>query len=76
MAKYRAYVIGEDEHIRSFRAFVCDGDADAMVWAKQLLDGNDVELWSGDRFVIRFSHAGARPPQLADICPAPLRDGK
>jgi hypothetical protein len=76
MAEYRAYVIGEDEHIRSCRAFVCDGDADAMVWAKQLLDGNDIELWSGDRFVIRFNHAGARPPQLAGICPAPLREGK
>jgi hypothetical protein len=46
-----------------------------MVWAKQLLDGNDIELWSGDRFVIRFNHAGATPPQLADL-PAPRREGK
>jgi hypothetical protein len=76
MAEYRAYMMGEDGHIRSYRAFVCDGDADAMVWAKQLLDGNDIELWSGDRFVIRFNHAGVRPPQLADIGPAPLQDGK
>jgi hypothetical protein len=76
MAEYRAYIMGEDEHIRSYRAFVCDGDADAMVWAKHLLDGNDIELWSGGRFVIRFNHAGVRPPQLADICPAPLQEGK
>ena len=59
MAEYRAYVIGEDGHITSFRAFVCDGDADAMVWAKQLLDGNDIELWSGDRFVGLFDHQEA-----------------
>jgi hypothetical protein len=73
MAEYRAYVIGEDGHIRNFRAFVCDGDLDAMVWAKQLLDDYDIELWSGDRFVIRFAHAGVRPPELADIRPAPRR---
>jgi hypothetical protein len=45
---------------------------DAMVWAKQLLDRNDIELWSGDRFVIRFNHDGVRPPQLADTGFEPL----
>jgi hypothetical protein len=76
MAEYRAYIVGEDGHIRSYRAFVCDGDADARVWAKQLLDGSDIELWSGDRFVIRLNHAGVRPLQLAHIGPAPLQGGK
>jgi hypothetical protein len=42
MIEYRAYVIGEDGHIASFRASVSDGDADATVWAKQLVDGHDV----------------------------------
>jgi hypothetical protein len=56
VSEYRAYVIGEDGHIASFRSFVCDSDADATVWAKQLVDGHDVELWSGDRFVIRLDH--------------------
>src|SRR5882757_4514607 len=55
MAEYRAFVMGEDGHIRSSRAFVCDDDADATVWAKQLLDANDIELWSGERFVTRVS---------------------
>jgi hypothetical protein len=67
MAEYRAYIMGEDGHIRSYRAVVCDGDADAMVWAKQLFDGNDIELWSGGRVVIRFNHAGVGPPQFADL---------
>ena len=31
------------------------GDADATVWAKQLVDGHDVELWSGERFVFRLN---------------------
>jgi len=53
MAEYRAFVIGEDGHIRSSRAFVCVDGTDAVVWAKQLVDGHDIELWSGERFVIR-----------------------
>jgi hypothetical protein len=52
----RAYTIGEDGHVASFRAFVCDSDADATVWAKQLVDGHDIEPWSRDRFVIRIAH--------------------
>jgi hypothetical protein len=51
MSEYRAYRIGEDGHVASFRAFVCDNDANATVWAKQLFDGHDIELWSGARFV-------------------------
>jgi hypothetical protein len=54
MAEYRAYIVGDDEHFVSVRAFVCDSDADATVWAKQLVDGHDVELWSGERFVLRL----------------------
>jgi hypothetical protein len=52
MPEYRAYVIGYDGHIANFRTFVCDNDADATVWTKQLVDGHDIELWSGERFVI------------------------
>jgi hypothetical protein len=55
VSEYRAYVIGDDGHIASFRAFTCDGDADATVWAKQLIDGHDIELWSGARLVIRLN---------------------
>jgi hypothetical protein len=52
VSAYRAYIIGYDGHIASYRTFVCDCDADAAIWTKQLLDGHDIELWSGDRFVI------------------------
>jgi hypothetical protein len=50
--EYRAYVMGHDGHISSFRACVCENDTDATVWAQQFVDGHDVKLWSGDRFVI------------------------
>jgi hypothetical protein len=58
MPEYRAYIVGEDGHISSYRAFVCDSDANATVWAKQLVDGHDVELWNGGRFVIRLDATG------------------
>jgi hypothetical protein len=55
MPKYRAYEMEEDGHIRSSRAFVCDDDGDATVWANQLVDGHEIELWSGERFVTRIN---------------------
>jgi hypothetical protein len=56
VTEYRVFVFDKDNHIASFRSFVCGSDADGVVWAKQLADGHDVELWSGDRFVIRLDH--------------------
>jgi hypothetical protein len=56
MAQYRAFTIGDDGHFTSYRAFTCVNDAEAIVWAKQLIDGYPVELWSGDRFIIRLDH--------------------
>ena len=54
--EYRAYTIGPDGHITASRAFKCADDSDAIVWAKQLIDGYDIELWSGERFVARVEH--------------------
>jgi hypothetical protein len=34
----------------SFTAY----DSEAVIWARQLVDGHDVELWSGDRFIIKL----------------------
>jgi hypothetical protein len=53
--KYRAYSMGHDGHIKSSRGFVCEDDADAIVWAEHLVDGHDIELWSGERFVKRVN---------------------
>lgn len=52
MLEYRAYFVGEDDHFVGFRAFVCAGDEDATIWAKQLVDGHNIELWNGDRHVV------------------------
>lgn len=53
--EYRANMIGDDGHIRSSRVFVTENDADAIVFAEQMGDGNDIELWSGARFVRRMN---------------------
>jgi hypothetical protein len=64
MAEYRAFTLGHDGHITASRAFVCANDEDATVWAKQLVDGHAIELWSGERFVIKLEHQyEERPPQ-------------
>jgi hypothetical protein len=54
MIEYRAFTLGEDDHITASRAVTCSNDGDAIIWAKQLIDGHDIELWHGDRFVIRL----------------------
>jgi len=54
------HIIGHDGKITSFRAFVRNNDADATAWAKQMVDGHDVELWSGDRFVTLLNSTGKR----------------
>jgi hypothetical protein len=54
VSEYRAFIVGKDGHIEGYRAFVCGNDVDATVWAKQLVDGHDIELWSGKRLVVRL----------------------
>jgi hypothetical protein len=54
MAEYRAYVVGHDGHFVSFEGFVCRDDKEAIARAKRLVDGHDVELWSGERFIVRL----------------------
>jgi hypothetical protein len=55
VAEYRAYTVGHDGRFAGFEAFVCADDHAAIEKAKRLLDGQDIELWSGPRFVKRLS---------------------
>jgi len=38
-------------HISGYRASSCANDLDTTEWAKQLADGHDIGLWSGERVV-------------------------
>jgi hypothetical protein len=52
--EYRAYLVDKDGHFIRFEPLVCPGDAEATEKAERLVDGHDVELWSGDRMVIHL----------------------
>jgi hypothetical protein len=54
VAEYRAYTVGSDGHFIGFDPLVCADDAEAIEKAKHLVDGHDVELWSGARLVIQL----------------------
>jgi hypothetical protein len=56
MNEYRLYKVGEDGHFIGFEPLICADDAEAIEKAKRLVDGHDVELWSGPRLVIRLDH--------------------
>ena len=54
MAEYRAYVIGDDDHIVSAQPLICEDDLTAIEQATALFADRTIEIWSGDRFVIRL----------------------
>jgi hypothetical protein len=60
MAEYQAYTVGRDGHFSGFEPLVCSNDTEAIEKAWRLVDGYDVELWSGARLVIRLSR---EPPE-------------
>ena len=54
MAEYMAYSVGPDGYQIAFKALDCADDVEAAEKAKHLVEGHDIELWCGDRFVIRI----------------------
>jgi hypothetical protein len=53
---YRAYLVGDDGHFKSFEAITADNDERAIEIAKTFVDGHDVELWQLDRKVTVLCH--------------------
>jgi hypothetical protein len=74
MADYRAYILGIDGHrfvwVESFLSNHPD-DAAALIAAKKLIDGHDVEVWDRGRLVARLDHKDGSPisdfPMLAEM---------
>jgi hypothetical protein len=64
MAEYRAYVVGDDGHFVDYKAIVCRDDGEAIAQAKRLVNGRDIELWNGARFIIRLSWQPERRPRV------------
>lgn len=54
MAEYMAYSVGPDGYQIAFKALDCADDTEAAEKAKGFVEGHDIEVWCGDRFVIRI----------------------
>ena len=55
MADYCAYIMGPDGHVQNCVELRCDDDVEAIMLAKQVVDGHDVELWQLDRYIETFT---------------------
>jgi hypothetical protein len=53
---YRVYAVGSDGNFAGFKLMICRGDDEAVVKAKRQINGYDMEIWNGNRFVIRLVH--------------------
>jgi hypothetical protein len=64
---YRAYFVGSDGHFVRFVGLSCSDDAEAIEQARRLIEDQDIELWSGKRFIVRLPKkqdpSGLRPLQ-------------
>jgi hypothetical protein len=56
MAEYRACIIGADGRFVRAIELVCPDDDSAKEYARQLVDGHDVELWQAARQVAKYDH--------------------
>jgi hypothetical protein len=52
--EYRAYVVELDGQFLWSEVFVASDDDAAFEHARQIVDGDDVELWTGARFIARL----------------------
>jgi hypothetical protein len=54
VAEYRVCTVGVDGHFTESKEMICRDDGEAVARAKRLIDGHDIEVWSGNRFVIKL----------------------
>ena len=54
MSDYRVYVIDDGDHIKDRIELDCADDSAAIEYAKQFINGQDIELWQRDRRIARF----------------------
>ena len=55
MPSYRIYTLSKDDHVRAPPQVIdCADDSAAVATAKQLLDGQSIEVWNDARLVKRL----------------------
>jgi hypothetical protein len=60
MPIYRVYLIDADDRVASYRAVDADTDTEALLAARQFVDGCDVEVWLLDRKIGRLQREHGR----------------
>jgi hypothetical protein len=60
MPEYRAYHLKNNHIVGPPNVIVADDDQQAIEQAKKLIDGHDIELWTGARFVIGLKPKDAK----------------
>lgn len=59
--EYRIFVVEWDNYITQPPQLVeCANDKEAIQYAKQFIDGRDVELWEKSRCVVRFTRTSGK----------------
>ena len=57
MPTYRAVFLNSENHITlPAKDVIAPNDHQAIIEARKYLDGQDIELWDGPRFITRFPH--------------------
>ncbi len=54
MHQYRIYTFREDGHFSTVQRIECTDEKQAVQKARQLVDGQDGELWESDHLIARF----------------------
>ena len=57
MHRYRIYTFREDGHFSGFQRIECAEERQAVQKARQLVGGQDGELWDNDHLIARFPDA-------------------
>ena len=57
MHRYRIYTFREDGHFSGFQRIECAEEGQAVRKARQLVAGQDGELWDSDHLIARFHDA-------------------
>jgi hypothetical protein len=54
MHQYRIYTFRDDGHFATVKRLECANQKQAVQKARQLVDGQDGELWESDHLIARF----------------------
>ena len=57
MSVYRVFFLDKENHVTlPAEVIEASDDQEAMTQARRFIDGKDIELWEGPRFIARFPH--------------------